>query len=215
MTIIQHHQFTCPLCGNVFESQIVASTNSFGKLHSDLYQEAEGAQPIYYLVHTCTNCGYSGYDDDFQPQDVTIEFRDLVSNVITPEIKGRKIDANGHFYLAALCAEWKGVPPQTIARIYHIGAWYYRIQGEEEKEFFYLHMAAEYYERALSSGEAPKENKATFTYLIGDLYRRMGDPETAKEWYGKVEQVIKENGGDPEILEYAKRQMTSPVDIFT
>jgi len=214
MTTIQPHRFTCPLCGNMFESQIITSTNSIGQLHSDLYKEAEGAQPVCYFVHTCTNCGYTGFDGDFQPQDFTPLLRDMVGENITPEIKDRKIDTNGNFYLAALCAEWRGAPTATLARIYHMGAWCCRIRNEPAKEKFYLGKAAEYFEKALAPGEAPKENAAMFTYLIGDIYRRLGDGEKAKEWYGKVEKDLKEYGGEPKILEFARKQLSAPADIF-
>jgi hypothetical protein len=215
MTILQTLKFTCPLCGNVFESRIVESTNSFGRLHSDLYREAEGVQPICYFVHTCPGCGYTGYEGDFQPQEFNAVFKDLVAGNITPEVKDRKIDTNGNFYLAALCAEWRGAPLHTLARIYHMGAWCCRIRGEKEKEKFYLFKAAEYFEKALSSYEAPPEEIALFTYLVGDLYRRLGDTEKAREWYEKVEQAIKNNGGEPKMLEFARRQLSGPSDIFS
>jgi len=94
------------------------------------------------------------------------------------------------------------------------------MKGEKEKERFYLGRAAEYFERALSIGntpkdDTPKENAAIFTYLLGDIYRRLGEAEKAKEWYGRVERTIKERGGDPKILEFARRQMTEPSDIFS
>ena len=74
--------------------------------------------------------------------------------------------------------------------------------------------AVEYFERALISGQASGEQRAMFTYLIGDLYRRMGYEEKAKEWYEKVEAEVKASGGDAKIVEFAKRQMTDPADIF-
>jgi len=215
MTTLQPHKLTCPLCGNMFESPIVTSTNSFGKLHSDLYKEAEGVQPICYFVHTCTNCGYTGYEGDFEPQDFNTVFRGLVQENITPEIKDRTIDTNGHFYLAALCAEWRGAPFNVLARVYHMGAWCCRIKGEKEKEKFYLGKAAFYFERALELSDTPDENKAIYTYLIGDIYRRLGEAEKAKEWYAKVEPAIKEYGGEPGIGEFARRQQEEPSDIFS
>lgn len=214
MTTLQAHKFTCPLCGNTFDSQLIMSTNSMGKMHSDFYKEAAGAQPVCYFVHTCTNCGYTGFEGDFQPESFTDEFRRLVSETITPEVKGRKIDVNGNFFLAALCAEWRGATPQTLARIYHMGAWCSRLRGDKDKEKFYLGKAVEYFEKALESGVEPPENKAIFTYIVGDIYRRLGDAEKAGQWYGKVEQTIKETGGDPKILEFARRQMSEPSDFF-
>ena len=220
MTTLQPRKFTCPLCGNVFESPVIMSTNSFGKLHSDLYKEASGEQPVCHFVHTCPKCGYTGFEGDFERQDFSFVFKDLLEQNITPEIKDRKVGAHGNFYLAALCAEWRGAPFYVIARIYHMGAWCCRMKGEKEKERFYLGRAAEYFERALSIGntpkdDTPKENAAIFTYLLGDIYRRLGETEKAKEWYGRVERTIKERGGDPKILEFARRQMTEPSDIFS
>ncbi|WP_174591659.1 DUF2225 domain-containing protein [Methanocella conradii] len=215
MTTIQPVRLTCPLCGNIFESPVVMSTNSFGKLHSDLYREASGIQPVCYFVHTCPSCGYTGYEGDFEKQEFSFVFRQNVEQNITPEVKGRKIGTNGHFYLAALCAEWRGAPAHVLARIYHMGAWCCRIKDEKEKERFYLGKAAEYFERALASSDAPKENIPIFTYLLGDLYRRLGEAEKAKEWYSKVEQAIKEHGGDPRIGEFARRQLKEASDFFT
>ncbi|HEY3422573.1 MAG TPA: DUF2225 domain-containing protein [Methanocellaceae archaeon] len=214
MTTIHPQKFTCPLCGNMFESKVITSTNTLGPFHSDFYREAQGEQPICYFVQTCTNCGYSGYEGDFEPQNFSTQFRRAMADNVTPEVKGRMFEVHGNFYLAALCAEWRGAPPQTLARIYHMGAWCSRVRNDREKENFYMGKAVEYFERALVSGQASMDQRAMFTYLIGDLYRRIGNEEKAKEWYEKVEAEVKSNGGEPRIVEFAKRQMTDPADIF-
>jgi uncharacterized protein (DUF2225 family) len=214
MTTTMEHSFTCPLCGNAFDTQLITSTNSFGPLHSDFYREASGAQPICLFVHTCPDCGFTGFEGDFEPQNFSTQFRRAMAENVTPEVKDRKFELHGNFYLAALCAEWRGAPPQTLARIYHMGAWCSRIRNDREKESFYMGKAIEYFERALSSGQAAPDQRAMFAYLVGDLNRRTGNEEKAKEWYGKVEAEVKANGGDPKIVEFAKRQMTEPADIF-
>jgi uncharacterized protein len=215
MTTTQTHRFTCPLCGNMFDAEIVTSTNSFGPLHSDFYREASGAQPICLFVHTCTNCGYSGFDGDFQPQSFPPEFAKQVAQVITPEVKRQPIEAGGHYYLAALCAEWRGASAQELGRIYHMGAWCWRMHGDKEKEWFNLFMAVENFEKALRDGQLPEESRAMYAYIIGDIYRRLGEPDEAKAWYKKVPEILKESGGDAKIAEYAERQMKEPKDIFT
>jgi uncharacterized protein (DUF2225 family) len=215
MTTLQPRKFTCPLCGDVFESPVIISTNSFGKLHSDLYKEASGEQPVCYFVHTCPDCGYSGFEGDFEKQDFSFVFKDLVGQNITPEVKDRRSGTYGNYYLAALCAEWRGAPPYVLARIYHMGAWCCRVSGKKDKEGLYLRKAAEYFEKALSSGDTPKENLSVFTYLLGDIYRRLGEAEKARAWYGRVEQAIKDSGGDPKVLEFARRQLKEPSDLFS
>jgi len=214
MTTIQEHRFTCPLCGNVFDSKLIASTNSFGRLHSDFYREASGAQPICLFVHTCQDCGYTGFEGDFQPQTFPPEFSKQVGQIITPEVKGKDVGTNGHYYLAALCAEWRGASHQELGRIYHMGAWCWRTRDDKEKEWFNLFMAVENFEMALQNGEIPQESRAMYAYIIGDIYRRLGEPDEAKMWYGRVPELLKECGGDAKIAEYAERQIKEPKDIF-
>ncbi len=214
MTTLQTHKFTCPLCGNAFESKLVTSTDSFGRHHSDLYKEAEGEQPVCYFVHTCPKCGYTGYEGDFGPQRFDQDFRGQVEKLIAPEVKDRQIDTNGNFYLAALCAGWRGAPPYVVGRIFHTGAWCYRIKGDKDKELFYLQEALTHFEMALRRDDTPKEARAVYTYLVGDIYRRLGDPERAKEYYRKVDKELKEHGGEAKIGEFARRQLESPSDYF-
>lgn len=221
MTTLQPYTFTCPLCGQAFETSLVTSSNSFGPLHSDFYREAAGTQPVCYFAHTCTSCGFSGFDGDFQPQSqaqsqpqpFSPEFRQKVAEVITPEVRSRQIDSNGHYYLVALCAEWQGATPLALGRIYQMGAWCHRTKNEKDKELFFLIMAAENFEKGIEAGEATGENKALYMYILGDLYRRLGNPEKAGEWYRKAIEAVK-SGGDPKVAEMAEKQITDPKDIF-
>lgn len=213
MTTLQPHTFTCPLCGNMFETSLVTSSNSLGPLHSDFYREAAGAQPVCNFSHTCPDCGFSGFDGDFSDQPFSTEFRQKVAEHITPEVRARKIETNGHYYLVALCAEWQGATPLALGRIYQMGAWCHRIRNEPDKEKFFLSKAAEYFERGLATGEATAETKALYTYIVGDLHRRLGNPEKAVEWYRKAIEATK-SGGDPRVAEIAEKQISDPKDII-
>ena len=215
MTTTEAHRFTCPLCGNMFDSQLITSTNSFGPLHSDFYREASGAQPICLFVHTCTNCGYTGFEGDFEPQSFSAEFGQLVAENITPEVKGRPIDVNGNYFLAALCAQWRGASAQELGRIYHMGAWCCRMRGDGAKEKFYLERAAENFEKALEAGQPAPEARAMYAYLVGDICRRLGEAGRAEEWYGRVEGMLNATGGEAKIGELAERQMREPQNIFS
>jgi len=212
MTTLETHRFTCPLCGNMFESTIVTSTNSTGSMHSDMYREASGAQPICFFAHTCNNCGYSGFDGDFQPQPFSTEFRRRVTDNITPEVKSRQITTNGHYYLVALCAEWQGAPALGLGRIYHMGAWCHRTRGELDREKFYLGKAGEFFEKGIASGEDPG-SRAMYSYVVGDIYRRLGNREKAIEWYNKAGEAAKEVR-DQKIADLVEKQIADPKDIL-
>lgn len=213
MTTLQPFTITCPLCSQTFETELVTSSNSFGPMHSDFYREAAGTQPVCYFAHTCPNCGYSGFDGDFQPQQFSEEFRQRVTEIITPEVKSRQIETNGHYYLLALCAEWQGATPLALGRIYQMGAWCHRTKKELDKEIFFLNFAAEYFEKGIKAGEASGENEALYMYILGDLYRRLKLPERAEEWYRKAIEASR-SGGDPKVAEYAEKQIADPKDVF-
>ena len=65
MTSLRPIDLVCPVCDSHFRSQSVVSTNSFGGKRTDFHERAAGAQPLPYLVHTCTACGYSGVERNF------------------------------------------------------------------------------------------------------------------------------------------------------
>ena len=88
------------------------------------------------------------------------------------------------------------------------------MRGDKEKEKFYLARAAEDFEKALAAGQPSQDTRAMYAYIIGDIYRRLGEADRAKEWYSKVGEMLKAYGGEPQIGEYAERQMKEPKDIF-
>jgi uncharacterized protein (DUF2225 family) len=78
MTTLKHIELTCPICQHCFDSQAVISTNSFGGKRTDFHERAAGAQPLPYLIHLCSRCGYAGSERDFG-DDAEIRF--LVDDV--------------------------------------------------------------------------------------------------------------------------------------
>src|SRR5437762_14345402 len=65
MTTLRQIELRCPVCDNEFKSQSVVSTNAFGGKRTDFHERAAGTQPLAYLIHMCSKCGYSGGEADF------------------------------------------------------------------------------------------------------------------------------------------------------
>src|SRR5438045_8002280 len=65
MTTLRQIELRCPVCDNEFKSQSVVSTNAFGGKRTDFHERAAGTQPLAYLIHMCSECGYSGGEADF------------------------------------------------------------------------------------------------------------------------------------------------------
>ena len=66
MTTLRQIELRCPVCDNEFKSQSVVSTNAFGGKRTDFHERAAGTQPLAYLIHMCSECGYSGARSRFQ-----------------------------------------------------------------------------------------------------------------------------------------------------
>src|SRR5215469_18796676 len=87
MTTLQQVELMCPICETRFRSQTVVSTNSFGGKRTDFHERAAGTQPLPYLIHTCSRCGYSGADRDFTDgADVSPILKERVWSELAPAI---------------------------------------------------------------------------------------------------------------------------------
>ena len=87
MTTLREIVLSCPVCGNSFQSQAVATTNAFGGKRTDFHERAAGTQPLPFLIHMCSRCGYSGAERDFTDEaDVTPVLREHVWNELAPKL---------------------------------------------------------------------------------------------------------------------------------
>src|SRR5688572_32335616 len=87
MTTLHEIELQCPVCENRFRSQAVVSTNSFGGKRTDFHERAAGTQPLPYLVHMCSRCGYAGSEKDFTEEaEITPTLREHVWNELAPKL---------------------------------------------------------------------------------------------------------------------------------
>src|SRR6202158_2091239 len=85
MTTLRQIELRCPVCDNEFKSQSVVSTNAFGGKRTDFHERAAGTQPLAYLIHMCSECGYSGGEADFTgPTEVSPILRQQVLRELAP-----------------------------------------------------------------------------------------------------------------------------------
>lgn len=87
---------------------------------------------------------------------------------------------------AALIATLRGTPAKEIADLYLRAAWCCADKQDIEGEQTKRKTAIEYFERALENNEIEARQRPVVTYLVGELYRRIGDVYTACIWFDKV-----------------------------
>jgi len=216
MTTLQQVELMCPICETRFRSQSVVSTNSFGGKRTDFHERAAGTQPLPYLIHTCNRCGYSGADRDFnEDAEVSAVLKERVWSELAPCITCGTLTGSDKYEAAAKVAEWQGMEPRHVADLLLRAAWCCVDEGDTEAERFFRRKAAWKFDEALGSFDGvARDERAVLTYLIGELWRRVGDTTLATTWFERVGSEIVDPQVQQWVLDAAKQQRDCPREWF-
>jgi hypothetical protein len=216
MTTLQQIELTCPVCETHFRSQAVVSTNSFGGKRTDFHERAAGTQPLPYLVHMCNRCGYTGAERDFTEEaDVSPTLREQVWSELAPQIAKPAVLGSEKYEAAAKVAEWQGMEPRHVADLLLRAAWCCVDEGDIEAERFFRRKAAWAFERALDGFDGvAQEERAVLTYLVGELWRRVGDGGRARQWFDQVPQEVADPSTQQWVIDAARQQRDCPREWF-
>jgi len=211
MTTLQQIELRCPICDTRFKSQQVISTNSFGGKRTDFHERAAGTQPLPFLIHMCSRCGYSGAERDFTEEtDVSAGLREHVWNELAPQISTGAVLGSEKYEAAAKVAEWQALDARHIADLLLRAAWCCVDESDTEAERFFRRKAAWKFEEALSSFDGvAREERAVLTYLVGELWRRVGDMAQATTWFNRVPAEITDLSSQQWVLDAPANSVTA------
>jgi hypothetical protein len=194
MTRVGQRMHTCPTCRRDFVTDVLYSTTT-GGLTSEFRRIAMGMQPEPYHVHTCIAA--------------------LITERVTPLVADGPPAAWRRYEFAAWIAQWEGHPDDEVGYLYLCAAWCAddRCLPEDDAST-YRRTAIEFYRRALD-GDRPEGNeRAELTYLVGELYRRVGDPGAADHWLALVAGLVEQDETGERLSALARRQRTGPSDVI-
>jgi len=216
MTTLQQIDLQCPICENRFRSQAVVSTNSFGGKRTDFHERAAGTQPLPYLIHTCSRCGYSGSERDFtEDADVSPVLKERVWNELAPAIATGPVSGSEKYEAAAKVADWQGMEPRHVADLLLRAAWCCVDEGDIEAERFFRRKAGWKFEEALQSFDGvARDERAVLTYLVGELWRRVGETKLAAEWFNRVASEEVDAHTQQWVIDAARQQRDCPREWF-
>lgn len=216
MTTLREIALSCPICANQFSSQAVLSTNSFGGKRTDFHERAVGAQPLPYLIHTCSRCGYSGTERDFGDEaEISPMIKEHVWDELAPKLPTGAMSGSEKYEFAAKVAIWQGHEPRRIADLLLRAAWCCVDEDDVEAERFFRRHAAWMFETALASFDGvEREERGVLTYLVGELWRRVGDLRAANDWFARVPEEVTDSERQSWILEAARQQQHHPREWF-
>lgn len=215
MTTHTEIELCCPACGHEFQSRTWMSTNVMAR-ETDFRPIACGFSPLPLYIHTCSQCGYSGSPADFQPETVVSpELAERVRNELGPAVQDGIRDTAMQYEFSARIAEWRGDDPESIAYTWLRAAWCCVETGPRDHEEKYRRHAIKFLKAALEVEDLILPEKVpVITYLIGELYRRVGEVDIARSWFDRVI-AAGGKGEDAEMaIKYARRQRDNPDDMM-
>jgi hypothetical protein len=163
----------------------------------------------------CIECGYSGGERDFTGvTEVSPLVKEHVLNELAPNAPA-DVTGSAKYEAAAKVAEWQGVEPRQIPHLLLRAAWCCVDEGDIEAERYFRRLAAWSFELALSSYDGVAvEERAVLTYLVGELWRRIGDLQQARDWFDRVSDEIIDHQGQHWVQAAAEQQRTDPQEWF-
>jgi hypothetical protein len=105
--------------------------------------------------------------------------------------------------------------PRHIADLLLRAAWCCVDEGDTEAERYFRRKAAWMLERALDSFDGvATDERAVLTYLVGELWRRVGDLTLAAAWFNRVPPEVTDEPTQQWILDAARQQRDCPREWF-
>ena len=112
-------------------------------------------------------------------------------------------------------AEWQALETRHVADLLLRAAWCCVDESDVEAERFFRRKAAWKFEEALESYDGvPHEERAVLTYLVGELWRRVGDVCQSRDWFNRVASEISNATSQQWIVDAAHQQRDCPREWF-
>lgn len=204
MTMMVPKSLKCPLCVREFESQMVTSF-SVGEKESDFCPRYLGANPLPAFLHVCPGCGFVGFEADYRNLDPAKA--ESVKRVLAglQWQEGQRLGGPERYRRAALIAMYSGKKCAQIADLYLQATWCSRMDGEpEEEEKSARKKAVKYFELALAAQEFDTADLPVVHYLLGELYRRLGESKRAREHFERLDEF---QGVEPWLIDWRDKQL--------
>ncbi len=183
----------CPVCNREFMVTQVRSRLVKLKEDSDFCSYFRGVNPYYYTVWVCPHCGYAAQDSLFYKLAAGelakiskfLHQRDVKLDLTGVRTREQAIDA---YKLAIFYEELIDIKASRLGGLYLRMAWLAREGEDTAAEQRALRRAVECYEQALFREKLPigHMTEVTLTYMVGELFRRIGEEDKALPYFSKV-----------------------------
>jgi uncharacterized protein (DUF2225 family) len=216
--IFREFTVVCPNCEHKFQSRAVTSVSPAAQRGTDFHDRyREGQSVLPYQVHLCDQCGFCAEEKCFvEPLDKTFKMAlgDFIYERLTPNLRWAREYLVDRFEHALKIAEFSDESPMQMGDIALRGAWAAVEERDPESERFFRRIAVQNYTTALQHYDmVDRAQRANVTYLIGELWRRLGDEPLAIMWFDAVHDAIVDTEQEW-LVKLAIRQKTTPMEYL-
>jgi uncharacterized protein (DUF2225 family) len=196
---------SCPCCEHEFETRIVVGYQ-IGDKDPDFCPRYEGGNPLPEFLHVCPECGFVGFEADYRTLADPVRIKrvnDLLAGFQWQA--GSRLDGAERYRRAALIATYTGKRSAEVADLYLQATWCSRMEGEDDDEQRNARRkAVKYFLLALDAEEFSPDDLPVVNYLLGELYRRLGDGDKARAHFTKLDEL---DGVDDWLKEWRDKQL--------
>lgn len=217
---IWNKKLACPFCGQEFETtRLRSGAQRVKQKWSDLGNLYDGLSPYYYAVTACPHCLVAARNEEFEKINASYETK-LIEFSKRGRLAPNKPDifkpgeysaevAIKRLELALACHKMRAHVElaESAGLILHM-VWVHRTAGDADREKAAMRLAVEAYKEFFEKGNKLPEKlgEPGILYLIGELYRGLGDYKEARLYFGKG-LSSKELGAFPNIEGQLREQM--------
>lgn len=215
MTTVSIQNTTCPICSSAISVRHIMSTNSFGGQDSDFRRRPVGMDPLKLAVAQCAECGYADYSHGFSsPHPLDEAIRQRIRAALQKPAQAIQWGDSRIYTTMAQIAVLRGAPDEDVANLHLRAAWCCADEADAEGERAHRLEAIRLFEAALEKNEVRANQYLSVCYLVGELYRRVGDTDAAQTWFDHVIAFRHPDGTADSLSEIALRQRDNPQDRF-
>lgn len=210
-------EFTCLVCRYTFAAQVLdpSAFVSYFRRATDFRQETVGTQRLAFQLVTCPRCGFTAKPPAFTDPDdmlqVDFQCRQFVWNTIQPQLAASPLAPSLQYEFAARIAVVQGRDPEVVGDLWLRAAWCTIEEQDQGAERYYRIQAVHAYMEALKQFDmVVPERRALLTYLVGELWRRIGFEGLAKVWFLNVAGEVNDPEQQDWLIRAAETQLTNP-----
>ncbi len=186
MTTMMFVERKCALCGALNECYALTSTNNFGGMDTEFRSYAVGSDPIENSLQTCSKCGYTHYNIENVPKNITAT-KELVKNFFDVESAGKKTFQTYKSYeLLGRILILDRALPVKIAATFLRAAWTAEDAQKLALAKTYRQEAAKFLAQWVSWGKKVSKRKTEELFLLAEIYRRAGEFKLSEEIHGRI-----------------------------